>query len=66
MVHRNARLTVYARRLLVTRVVQQGRPVAHVVAELGCSRATGYTWLARWRAEGEPGLSLSRCLCKLT
>lgn len=56
MVHRNARLTVYARRLLVTRVVQQGRPVAHVVAELGCFRATGYKWLARWRAEGEPGL----------
>ncbi len=56
MAHRNARLTVYARRLLVERVVGQGRPVAHVVAELGCSRATGYKWLARWRAEGEPGL----------
>jgi transposase InsO family protein len=56
MAHRNARLTVYARRLLVARVVQEGRPVAHVVKELGCSRATGYKWLARWRAEGEAGL----------
>jgi transposase InsO family protein len=56
MAHRNARLTVYARRLLIARVVEQGRPVAHVVTELGCSRATGYKWLARWRAEGEPGL----------
>jgi len=56
MAHRNARLTVYARRLLVARVVDEGRPVAHVVKELGCSRATGYKWLARWRAEGEAGL----------
>jgi transposase InsO family protein len=56
MAHRNARLTVYARGLLVARVVQEGRPVAHVVKELGCSRATGYKWLARWRAEGEAGL----------
>jgi transposase InsO family protein len=56
MAHRNARLTVYARRLLVVRVVEEQRPVAHVVKELGCSRATGYKWLGRWRAEGEAGL----------
>jgi len=56
MAHRNARLTVYARRLLIARVVDEGRPVAHVVEELGCSRATGYKWLARWRAEGDLGL----------
>jgi transposase len=56
MAHRNARLTVYGRRLLVSRVVREGRPVAHVVKELGCSRATGYKWLARWRAEGDAGL----------
>jgi transposase InsO family protein len=56
MSHRNARLTVHGRRLLVSRVIDEGRPVAHVVAELGCSRATGYKWLARWRAEGEAGL----------
>ncbi|WP_433343862.1 IS481 family transposase [Micromonospora sp. CA-111912] len=56
MPHRNARLTVHGRRLLIARVVGEGRPVAHVVKELGCSRATGYKWLARWRAEGDQGL----------
>lgn len=54
MAHRNARLTVHGRRLLITRVVTEGRPVAHMVKELGCS--TGYKWLARSRAEGEGGL----------
>lgn len=57
MAHRNARLTVHGRRLLIQRVVSEGRPVAHVVIELGCSRATGYKWLARWRAEGDTGLA---------
>lgn len=56
MAHRNARLTVHGRRLLIQRVVADRRPVAHVVEELGVSRATGYKWLARWRAEGEVGL----------
>ena len=54
--HANARLTVHGRLELVRRVVEQGRPVAHVVQELNCSRATGYKWLARWRAEGVAGL----------
>ncbi len=31
--------------------------MAHVAAELGVSRATGYKWWRRWRQEGEPGLS---------
>jgi len=57
MAHRNARLTVHARRLLIERVVSQHRPVAHVAAELGCSRATGHKWLARWRVEGDAGLA---------
>ncbi|MEV4642523.1 IS481 family transposase [Actinoplanes sp. NPDC049548] len=56
MAHRNARLTVHGRRLLIERVVGQRRPVAHVVEELGISRATGYKWVARWRAEGDAGL----------
>ncbi|MEZ7126373.1 IS481 family transposase [Nonomuraea sp. AD125B] len=55
MSHRNARLTVYARRLLVQRVLA-GRPVAHVAAEMGISRPTAYKWIRRWRAEGEAGL----------
>ena len=56
MSHANARLTVHGRAELVRRVVQQGRPVAHVVVELNISRATGYKWLGRWRAEGMAGL----------
>ncbi len=55
MFHRNARLTVFGRRLLVDRVCS-GRPVAHVAAEMGVSRATAYKWVRRWRAEGEAGL----------
>jgi transposase InsO family protein len=54
--HRNARLTVHGRLLLVQRV-RSGRPVAHVAAELGVSRATGYKWWRRWRTEGSAGLA---------
>ncbi|WP_405987340.1 IS481 family transposase [Streptomyces sp. NBC_00872] len=55
MSHRNARLTVHGRRLLVERVCA-GRPVAHVAAEMGISRATAHKWIRRWRAEGDQGL----------
>ncbi|MFD5889443.1 helix-turn-helix domain-containing protein [Streptomyces sp. NPDC060334] len=52
MSHRNARLTVFGRRLLIERVAS-GRPVAHVAAEMGISRATAHKRMRRWRAEGE-------------
>ncbi|MFG2030501.1 IS481 family transposase [Streptomyces sp. NPDC048825] len=55
MSHRNARLTVHGRQLLVERV-RTGRPVAHVAAEMGISRVTAYKWMRRWRTEGEQGL----------
>ncbi|WP_427251131.1 IS481 family transposase [Bacillus cereus] len=55
MSHRNARLTVFGRRLLVDRV-RSGRPVAHVAAEMGISRPTAHKWMSRWRAEGDAGL----------
>ncbi|MFH9327349.1 IS481 family transposase [Streptomyces albus] len=55
MSHRNARLTVHGRRLLVDRV-RSGRPVAHVAAEMGISRPTAHKWLRRWHCEGESGL----------
>ena len=55
MSHARPRLSVYGRLLLVQRVAA-GRPAAHVAAELGVSRATAYKWLARFAAEGEPGL----------
>lgn len=56
MSHANARLTVHGRRLLCERVLA-GHRVADVAAQLGCSRTTVYKWLARYRLEGEIGLS---------
>src|ERR687892_1913763 len=53
--HRNARLTVHGRRLLVERV-RSGRAVAHVAAEMGISRVTAHKWMRRWQTEGEQGL----------
>jgi transposase InsO family protein len=52
--HRNARLTVWARQELVRRVLA-GRPAAHVAAEMGVSRATAYKWLRRFKDEGREG-----------
>ena len=54
--HGNARLTPRGRLLLCQRVAA-GRPVAHVAAEMGVSRATGHKWVARYRLEGEAGLA---------
>jgi transposase InsO family protein len=54
--HRNARLTMYGRRLLVHRVRVEGRPVAHVAKELGVSRQCAHRWVARFDAEGVAGL----------
>jgi transposase InsO family protein len=54
--HRNARLTVHGRLLLVERVCRDRRPVAHVAKELGVSRQCAHRWVARFLAEGEPGL----------
>ncbi len=54
--HRNARLTVYGRRLIVERVLHQGRPRAHVAAEMGVSRQCVSHWITRFLTEGEDGL----------
>jgi transposase InsO family protein len=56
MSHRNARLTVHGRQLLVQRVAS-GRPVAHVAKELGVSRQCAHRWVARHAAEGQAGLA---------
>jgi transposase InsO family protein len=53
--HGNARLTPLGRATLIERI-QQGRPVAHVAAEMGISRPTAYKWWARFRADGWVGL----------
>jgi transposase InsO family protein len=54
--HRNARLSMFGRRLLVHRVRVEHRPVAHVAKELGISRGCAHKWIARFDAEGEAGL----------
>lgn len=56
MSHANARLTLHGRRLLVARVVEDARPVAHVAKELGVSRQCAHRWVRRFRAEGAAGL----------
>ncbi len=55
MAHANARTTVYARRLIVDRVLAGHRP-GEVAKQLGVSRQTVYKWVRRWRAEGAAGL----------
>jgi len=49
-------LTVHGRALLVERILAGHRP-ADVAHQMGCSRATAYKWLRRFRAEGPPGLT---------
>jgi transposase InsO family protein len=56
MSHRNARLTLHGRRLLVERVREQGMPVAHVAKAMGISRQCAHRWVARFDVEGEDGL----------
>lgn len=56
MAHRNARLNVRGRSLLVERVLRAGRPVAHVAKELGVSRQCAHRWIKRYRLEGATGL----------
>ena len=55
MAHRNARLTLHARRLVVERVAA-GWPPARVAEQLGICRATVHKWVRRYREEGDAGL----------
>jgi len=57
MGHRNARLNVHGRRLIIHRVRVLGWPVAHAARAMGISRQCAHRWLARFDAEGEAGLS---------
>lgn len=65
MAHRNARTTLYARRLIVARH-QAGWPAARIAEQLGVSRATVYKWLTRHRGEGDAGLADRCCRPRLT
>ncbi len=52
-------MTVYARRLIVARVLAGHWP-GEVAKQLEISRQTVYKWVRRWRAEGQAGL-VDRC-----
>ena len=54
--HGNAALSLNGRRRLVRMVVEQGRSIATAAAAAGVSERTCSKWVARYRAEGEPGL----------
>ncbi|PJJ06544.1 transposase [Streptomyces sp. 2333.5] len=54
MHHRNAPLSVEGRRRLVERC--ENRPIAHVAAEMGISRACASKWVNRYRRCGDLGL----------
>jgi len=56
MAHRTARLNVFGRQLLVTRIDLDGWPIARAAEAQGVSRTTASKWIARYRAEGWPGL----------
>ncbi len=56
MSHRNARLNVRGRLLIVARVIEEGRPVSHVAKELGVSRQCAHRWLNRFLTDGAAGL----------
>jgi transposase InsO family protein len=59
-IHKNARTTPRSRALLVHRVMEERWPVSAVALAFGVSERTVYKWLARYRAEGLPGLG-DRC-----
>jgi transposase InsO family protein len=54
--HRNVRLTLYGRWLIVQRVREQHWPVAHAARAVGVSRQCAHRWIARFDAEGVAGL----------
>jgi transposase InsO family protein len=54
--HPRARLNLFGRELLVRRVLVEGWSVPTAAKAQGVSRATGYKWICRFRAEGRAGL----------
>lgn len=50
------RLNEFGRLLIVQRVLDERRPVAHVAKELGVSRQCAHRWIARFHLEGPAGL----------
>ncbi|HYT84188.1 MAG TPA: leucine zipper domain-containing protein [Gemmatimonadales bacterium] len=55
--HGNAKTCPHSRRLICERVLGEGWSVARAAAAAGVSERTAAKWLARYRAEGDAGLS---------
>src|SRR5580765_798761 len=55
--HANAALSLKARRRMVVCVVEQGWSITQAAQAAGVSGRTCSKWVARYRAEGEAGLS---------
>ena len=56
MSHRNARLNVHGRQLLVARVREQGWAIDHAAKAMGISRQCAHRWIDRFDAEGLAGM----------
>jgi transposase InsO family protein len=54
--HANARTCPNSRRLLVRRIEEEGWGLIPAAEAAGISDRSARKWLARWRAEGDPGL----------
>jgi transposase InsO family protein len=54
--HANARTCPKSRKLLVSRIEEEGWSLMPAAEAAGISERTAAKWLARWRAEGEAGL----------
>ncbi|MFN2349869.1 MAG: IS481 family transposase [Thioalkalivibrio sp.] len=58
--HKNARLTLHGRALLVRRILEHGLRPDEAAQAMGVSVRTAYKWLKRFRQQGEAGLT-NRC-----
>lgn len=59
--HKNARLTLHGRVLLMHRVPTEGLRPAEAAQAQGMSVRTVYKWLDRYRREGDAGLHNRSC-----
>jgi transposase InsO family protein len=56
-IHKNARMTVHGRALLVSRICEERWRVADAARAAGVSERVAYKWLARYRAGGAAALN---------
>jgi transposase InsO family protein len=55
-IHSKARLTPLSRAEMIKRIIELHQPVSQVAGAFAISERCAYKWLARFRAEGSPGL----------